>query len=151
MIPDSNRLSFDKMVLSILWIPLVTFLFFYFFFAEDLQHEGFSGSVFKESGNNNDCSDQSNNQPEDSRHEKSENDQNAPQDGTKDRLLLPHIFCFNHRVHLISLLKKVAPDPRRSPACKCHLYSSFCLESKKGVPFLDFLVHIAKRSGFLRQ
>jgi hypothetical protein len=70
---------------------------FFTFFAEDLQQEPLSRSVFEESGNNNDDTDQPQAQPEDSRDEKREDDQNAPQDGTNDRLLLPHVFCFNHR------------------------------------------------------
>jgi hypothetical protein len=84
------------------------FSFLFIFFAEDLQHECFSGSVFKESRNNKDCTDQANDQPEDSRNEKRKDDQNAPQDGTNDRLLLSHVFCFDHGVHFFSLLKKVA-------------------------------------------
>ena len=95
-----------------IYIWSLTLLFqlslFFIFFAEDLQQEPLSRSVFKESRNNNDCTDQPNTQPEDSRDEKRDDDQNAPQDGTNYRLLLPHVFCFDYRVHLCSLLKKVA-------------------------------------------
>ena len=80
---------------------------FFTFFAENFQQESLAWSVFKESRNNNDCTDQPDTQPEDSRDEKRENDQNAPQDGTNHRLLLPHVFCSDHRVHLFSLMEKM--------------------------------------------
>jgi hypothetical protein len=51
------------------------FLFFYFFFAEDLQHESFSGSVSKYGRKDYDHPGQSDNPPKNSRNEKSKNDQ----------------------------------------------------------------------------
>jgi hypothetical protein len=81
---------------------------FFTFFAENFQQEPFSRSVFKDSRNNNDCTYQPNTQPKDSCDEKREDDQNASQDGANYRLLLPHVSCFEHRVHLFSLLEEVA-------------------------------------------
>jgi len=83
--------------LSVSWFSLLLFLFF----AEDLQHESFSGSVSKYGGRNNCHPDESNYQPSEPWNKKRQGNRNNSYDESKNPLSSSNIHHSDQEPHFI--------------------------------------------------